>query len=329
MDKIFQNAQTWLKETKSHPGGEGEWGKVAVLLGGTSGEREISLQSGQNILAALQRQGVNAHSVALEKNIVHILKHHGFDRVFIALHGHEGENGVVQGALEMAGIPFTGSKVGACALAMDKVRAKLLMHALSLPTPLFGLATDLKQAHILASQIGFPLSVKPVSEGSSLGVSRIDEASALKEAFHQAASYGEVMIERWIEGKDFFVSIINDKVLPAVEVQVNDKFYDYQAKYESNETRYSCPTQLKAEQEQALREVAYQAYRALGCEGWGRVDLIQDKQNKFWVLEVNTVPGMTAHSLVPLSAQAVGISFDQLVMMILQTTLPKHGAFSQ
>ncbi len=297
------------------------FGKVAVLLGGRSAEREISLQSGQNILHALLSQGIDAHPVDPDEKLVENLVSGRFDRAFIALHGKEGEDGVIQGLLQMLGIPFTGSGVAASALAMDKARAKLVMHGLDVPTPVFGVAKTLAQAHELALKIDFPLSVKPVAEGSSLGVTRVAKKEELAAAFKKAAYYGDVIVEKWIDGKDFFVSIIGDTVLPAVQVQAAGEFYDYNAKYESEATQYLCPPPISSPAQQELSELAYRAYRALGCEQWSRVDCVQDSQGKFWVLEVNTIPGMTSHSLVPMSAKAAGISFEALVMTILEMTL--------
>lgn len=300
------------------------FGKVAVLLGGQSAERAISLQTGQNILESLQRQGVDAHPIDPGDNLYQMMQEGQFDRAFIALHGRGGEDGGIQGFLETLKIPYTGSRVAASALAMDKARAKLVMNALEVPTPPFGIAKTLEQAKALVEKIDFPVSVKPVSEGSSIGVTRVASLVALPEAFAKAAQYGDVIIEKWIDGKDFTVSILGDRVLPSLEVHTPSAFYDYEAKYESNATQYLCPAPLAWEEEKALRAIAYRAYCALGCEGWGRVDLVRDSAGKFWVLEVNTVPGMTSHSLMPLSAKAAGISFDELVIEILAMTLEEQ-----
>lgn len=298
-----------------------EFGKVAVLYGGRSSERAISLQSGENILNSLLNQGIDAHGIDLDENVAQILIEGKFERAFIALHGKEGEDGVVQGLLQLLGIPFTGSGVAASALAMDKARAKLVMNGLRIPTPVFGVAKDVETANEIAQKIGFPISVKPVAEGSSIGVTRVANLAGMASAFHKAARYGDVIIEKWIDGKDFFVSVVGETVLPSVEVHAAGGFYDYQAKYESHETKYLCPAPISLAKERALRALAYRAFCALGCEGWGRVDLMQDSNGKFWVLEVNTIPGMTSHSLVPMSANAAGMSFDDLVLMILEQTL--------
>ncbi len=297
------------------------FGKVAVLYGGRSSERAISLQSGENILNSLLQQGIDAHGVDVDENLANRLVDEKYDRVFIALHGKEGEDGVVQGLIQMLGIPYTGSGVAASALAMDKARAKLVMNGLNIPTPIFGVAKNLDVAHELAQKIGFPISIKPVAEGSSIGVTRVAKAQDIKLAFEKAAHYGDVIVEKWIDGKDFFVSILGNNVLPSVEVHTPGGFYDYQAKYESHETQYLCPAPISEDQEQILRSLSYRAFCALGCQGWGRVDLIRDHEGKFWVLEVNTIPGMTSHSLVPMSAKAAGLSFDEVVLSILASTL--------
>lgn len=299
------------------------FGKVAVLLGGRSPERAISLQSGQAILEALLRQGVDAHAIDPDENLALELTKGKFDRVFNALHGKEGEDGVVQGVLQMLGIPYTGSKVAASALAMDKARAKYVMMGTQIPTPQFSVAKSLEEVMGIAAILPFPISIKPVDAGSSLGVTRVADKEGLADAYAKAkaVSSGDVIVEQWIDGKDFFVGILGDTVLPAVEVRTTAAFYDYEAKYESEATQYLCPAPLTAVQEQNIRALAYRAFCALGCEGWGRVDLIQDAQGHFWVLEVNTIPGMTSHSLVPLSAKVAGLDFDALVMAILKTTL--------
>lgn len=328
-DKTIQNIQAFTQKPleclKSAPWNvtrsPQSFGKVAVLFGGRSAERAVSIESGTACLEALRRKGVDAHPIDPNEELAAKLSTGGFDRAFIMLHGTEGEDGVMQGLLQMMDIPFTGSGVAASALSMNKSRSKLIFHALDIPTPTFGVAQHINQAKDLAQKIGLPLSVKPVNEGSSLGVTRVDSMSQLKNAFMRAARYGEVMIERWIEGDDYFVSILGDDVLPPVQVRTSNSFYDYNAKYESDKTQYLCPAPLSSKEDEQLKEISYQAFKALGCQGWGRVDIMRDKQGQFWVLEVNTVPGMTSHSLVPLSAKAQGMSFDDLVMAILATSL--------
>jgi len=327
---LIQNLKTFTEKPITRPEKRKlqakEFGKVAVLFGGRSSERSISLQSGENILNSLLQQGIDAHGIDPDENLAQKLIEGKFQRAFVALHGKEGEDGVVQGLLQLLGIPFTGSGVAASALAMDKARAKLVMNGLRIPTPVFGVAKDIETANEISQKIGFPVSVKPVAEGSSIGVTRVANLAGIAPAFHKAARYGDVIIEKWIDGKDFFVSIIGDTVLPSVEVHASSGFYDYQAKYESHETKYLCPAPISLAKERALRALAYRAFCALGCEGWGRVDLMQDESGKFWVLEVNTIPGMTSHSLVPMSAKAAGMSFDDIVMMILEQTLQAEPA---
>lgn len=297
-----------------------DFGKVAVLFGGRSAERSISLESGQTCLEALLRQGVDAHPVDPDSALSQTLKSGQYDRAFIMLHGKEGEDGVIQATLEMLGIPYTGSKVAASALAMDKARSKLVMHALDLPTPIFGIAHSIEEAKYLVEKIGLPVSVKPISEGSSLGVTYLQESAQLGNAFTRAAQYGGVLIEKWIEGTEFFVSILGHEVLPIVSVKPESGFYDFDAKYASEQTQYFCPSGLSPEKEQELKDLSLSVFLALGCEGWGRLDAVQDKQQNFWFLEANTIPGMTSHSLVPMSAKAAGMSFDDLVMAILTTS---------
>jgi D-alanine-D-alanine ligase len=321
---LIQNLETFTEKPLVRSLSKGThvkaFGKVGVLYGGRSSERAVSLQSGENILNSLLQQGVDAHGIDVDQNLAERLIEGKYDRVFVALHGKEGEDGVIQGLLQMLEIPYTGSGVGASALAMDKARAKLVMHGLLIPTPVFGVAKNVDHANEIAQKIGFPISVKPVAEGSSIGVTRVANAAGIAHAFAKAARYGDVIVEKWIDGKDFFVSVVGDKVLPSVEVHTPGGFYDYQAKYESHETQYLCPAPISNEKEHELRDLSYRAFCALGCTGWGRVDLIQDENDKFWVLEVNTIPGMTSHSLVPMSAKAAGTSFDELVLMILEST---------
>lgn len=323
LDKLV-SASSLIKKADLHPKA---FGRVAVLFGGGSGEREISLQSGRAILAALLRRGIDAFALEPDENCTFTLVQKKVDRVFIALHGRGGEDGVVQGLLTQLGIPFTGSGVAASALAMDKPRSKLVMHAMGVPTLPFGFAKTLEQGKDIAERIGLPLVVKPSGEGSSLGVTPVFEQEAFAAAFEKAAFYGEVMIEPWVEGRHFFVSILGETVLPVAEVQAEGLFYDYNAKYLSDTTKYLCPAPLSQGKAEALQALAYRAFLALGCEGWGRVDFVQDKKQAFWALEANTIPGMTPHSLLPLSAHAAGMEFDELVLQILGTTLPEKMHF--
>jgi len=332
MGKMIQNIETQKKRVSqsatqsiTKPYKPQEFGKVAVLFGGRSAERSVSLESGKACLEALLRQGVDAHPVDPDENVSEVLKAGQYDRAFIMLHGKEGEDGIIQATLEMMGIPYTGSKVAASALAMDKARSKLVMHALDLPTPIFGIASSIDEAKYLVEKIGLPVSVKPISEGSSLGVTFLQDSKQLANAFTRAAHYGEVLIEKWVEGTEFFVSILGNVVLPPVSVRPESGFYDFDAKYASEQTQYFCPSGLSAEKEQELKDLSLGVFLALGCEGWGRLDVVQDKQQNFWFLEANTIPGMTSHSLVPMSAKAAGMSFDDLVMAILATSFTKDS----
>jgi D-alanine-D-alanine ligase len=293
-----------------------DFGKVAVVYGGTSAEREVSLESGQGVLKALCSRGVDAHPLDPKNGLMPLVQGI-FDCVFLILHGKPGEDGGIQGFLDTLGIPYTGSGVMASALAMDKPRSKLIFKEFGLPTPNFGVALTLDEAQAIAQTLNYPLAVKPAAEGSSIGVTRVASSHGLCEAFDKAAIYGAVVIEEWLDGKDFFVTILAEQALPTVQVEVSKGFYDYQAKYQSEETRYFCPAPISPECEKIARELSYSAFKALGGDSWGRVDLVQDKQGKFWLLEVNTQPGMTSHSLVPMSARAAGLSYEDIVMVIM------------
>jgi D-alanine-D-alanine ligase len=298
-----------------------DFGKVAVLLGGDSAEREISLLSGNAVLAALQRQGVDAQGIDAGRDVMQRLADGGFDRVFIMLHGRGGEDGVIQGALERLGLPYTGSGVLGSALGMDKYRTKLIWRGLGLPTPESVLLTneqDLQQADAL----GYPLIVKPSHEGSSIGMAKVGAGSELAAAWREARHYdSQVLVERWIVGGEYTATILGEWALPLIRLETPRTFYDYEAKYQADTTRYHCPCGLPAEHEQALQALALQAFSAIGASGWGRVDLMLDQAGQAWLIEVNTVPGMTDHSLVPMSARQAGIDFDELVLQILAGTL--------
>lgn len=294
---------------------------VAVLLGGTSAERDISLQSGNAVLKALHNKGIAAVAIdTAEPGWVQALIA-DYQHVFIALHGIKGEDGTVQGLLEMLGISYTGSGVMASALAMDKMRCKQLWAGVGLPTPEFAhLQADSDWAGLMA-QWGEAM-VKPAHEGSSLGMAKVDSAEQLEKAYHFAEQYDDVVIaERWINGAEFTVAVLAGAALPPIRLETENSFYDYEAKYISNDTKYICPCGLAPEQEQQLKQLAEQAFASIGCSGWGRVDFMQDEQGEFYLLEVNTVPGMTSHSLVPMAAKAVGMSFDDLVENILALSL--------
>jgi D-alanine-D-alanine ligase len=295
------------------------FGKIAVLLGGKSAEREVSLKSGGMVLNALRSRGVDALPFDPAERGLDALIGERFERAFIALHGRFGEDGTVQGVLEWLGIPYTGSGVLASALAMDKLRAKLLWHAEGLPTPPYAVLTKDSDLRTVARKLGVPLMVKPASEGSSIGMSKVGSAARLDEAYALAANYDHVVIaEKFIDGTELTAGILGDQVLPLIKIETPRDFYDYQAKYIADDTRYIVPCGLPAARERDMQALCLKAFRALGCRGWGRVDLMLNRQGRPFVLEVNTVPGMTDHSLVPKAARAVGMSYEDLCLRILE-----------
>ncbi|WP_260514395.1 D-alanine--D-alanine ligase [Serratia fonticola] len=299
--------------------------KVAVLLGGTSAEREVSLQSGAAVLAGLREAGIDAHGIDTRDFPVTELKAQGFTKVFIALHGRGGEDGTLQGLLEFLQLPYTGSGVMASALTMDKWRSKMVWQSMGLPVaPYVALSRrqylgDDRQSQLAAiDALGLPLIVKPSREGSSVGMSKVTERAALEGALEEAFRHDEdVLVEKWLSGPEYTVAILGDKVLPSIRIQPAGVFYDYQAKYISDDTQYFCPSGLDAQQEAAMAALALLAYRGLDCSGWGRVDVMQDSDGSFYLLEANTSPGMTSHSLVPMAARQSGLTFSQLVAGIL------------
>jgi D-alanine-D-alanine ligase len=299
------------------------FGKVAVLLGGRAAEREISLKSGTAVLAALQRLGVDAHPLDPDKQVLARLQQGGFDRAFIILHGRGGEDGVIQGALETITLPYTGSGVLGSALGMDKYRTKLLWEGRGLPTAASVLLTgnsDLEGA----AALGFPLMIKPAHEGSSIGMARVEDRSELASAWDSARQYdSEVLAERWIQGAEFTCAILGREALPLIRLETPHAFYDYDAKYRADSTRYLCPCGLPAADERRLQDLALDAFDAAGATGWGRVDLMVDAEGHPYLLEINTVPGMTDHSLVPMAARVAGLDFDALVLRILETSLDR------
>jgi len=297
-------------------------GRVAVFMGGDSAERAVSIKSGKAVLSALQSAGVNAYGVDVRGCLLNTVDHPEFDRVFIALHGRGGEDGTLQAILEQADVPYTGSKVLASALAMDKLRTKYVFEGFGLPTPPFRAMTSPSEADEIVRTLGTPLSVKPAHEGSSIGIRKVFNGEELVEAYGEAAVLDElVLVEKWIEGPEFTVSLLQDKALPAIGLSTDHTFYDYDAKYLADDTRYRIPCGLAPDDEIRLQQLALDAFRVLGCGTWGRVDIMQDAAGEFWLLEVNTVPGMTDHSLVPMAARAAGISFEELVVRILKDTL--------
>lgn len=293
-----------------------DFGKVAVLFGGTSAEREVSLNSGGRVLAALQRQGVDAHAFDPAERALDELR--GFDRAFIALHGRHGEDGTIQGALELMGIPYTGSGVMASAVGMDKWRTKLLWKAAGLPVPDYALLDAQSDFADVEEELGLPLFVKPACEGSSIGISMVRRPGDLAAAYALAAKYDPLVIaERGILGGEYTVGILGDQVLPIIKIEPATEFYDYEAKYNRDDTQYRCPCGLPEAQEQRIREQAMAAFRVLGGRGWGRVDFLMDEAGNHYFLEVNTSPGMTDHSLVPMAARVAGLSYEQLVLRVL------------
>jgi len=296
------------------------FGKVAVLMGGPSAEREISLKSGTMVLDALRRKGVDAHAFDPRDQGIEQLIAQKFDRAFIALHGRFGEDGTVQGTLEYLGIPYTGSGVMASGLAMDKWRTKLLWQAAGIPTAPYELLTPRTDFPGVVARLGLPLMVKPAREGSSIGMSKVTTLEKLQPAFELAVRYDDSIIaERFIEGIELTAGILDDEPLPLIKLETPRVFYDYEAKYSADDTRYICPCGLPEPRERAIQEQALASFRLLGCAGWGRVDLMLSNAGTPAFLEVNTVPGMTDHSLVPMAARARGMSFEDLVLRILES----------
>jgi D-alanine-D-alanine ligase len=297
-----------------------QFGKVAVLMGGLSAEREISLQSGRAILTALQNKGVDAHAVDVDENIIDKLNSGNYQRAFIALHGRGGEDGTMQGLLEIIKLPYTGSGVQASSLAIDKLKTKQIWRAMGLPTPDFFILDSKKSCQQALEALGLPLIIKPVLEGSSIGMSKVETYEEMVPAWLLAQQCGGIVIaESWIEGDEYTAAILDKRVLPMIKLKTSHKFYDYDAKYDATDTQYICPCGLADEREAELAELSKKAFDAVNASAWGRVDFIIDESNQPWLIEVNTVPGMTSHSLVPIAAKQAGISFDDLVLRILST----------
>ncbi|MDJ0022806.1 D-alanine--D-alanine ligase [Pantoea eucrina] len=299
--------------------------KVAVLMGGTSAEREVSLNSGSAVLAGLQEMGVDAHGVDTRDVSVLTLKEQGFNKVFIALHGRGGEDGTLQGVLDFMQLPYTGSGVMASAITMDKLRSKLLWQGRGLPSGKFIWLTREQYQQGIDAQtataidaLSLPLFVKPSCEGSSVGISRVERADDLPAALDEAFRHdNDVLIEAFLSGDEYTVAIVGEEILPSIKIKTASAFYDYEAKYISDDTQYFCPSGLSAEKETELQKLVLAAWQSLGCSGWGRVDVMTDSEGRFQLLEVNTSPGMTSHSLVPMAARQAGYSFPQLVTRIL------------
>ncbi|MEH6626961.1 MAG: D-alanine--D-alanine ligase [Motiliproteus sp.] len=307
----------------------GQFGRVAVIMGGNSSERPVSLKSGAAVLQALLDGGVDAFAIDLfgadgGQNPVAQLQEQAIDLAFVALHGPGGEDGTIQGALEMLNIPYTGSGVMASALGMDKHRCKLLWQTLQLPSPPHIVLDNNSDWQQIAQRIQFPVMVKPAHEGSSIGMVKADTAEQLAEAYQTAVKLdSSVFAEQWVTGREYTVAVLDDQALPVIRLETPHQFYDYEAKYISNDTHYHFDTQLDEQQTAEIQNLALQAFSSIGCQGWGRVDVMQDQAGSFWLLEVNTIPGMTDHSLVPMAAQQAGLSFPQLVLQILATASRK------
>jgi D-alanine-D-alanine ligase len=300
------------------------FGKVAVLMGGDSAEREISLLTGKAVYESLVSRGVNAVSVDTAVDLVGRLQAEAFDRAWIALHGRGGEDGTIQGLLEFMDLPYTGSGVMGSAISMDKLRSKRLMVGAGLKTPAYRVLEGPEDFTAAIEALGLPLMIKPAAEGSSIGLMRVDRAEEFPQAFATASQFEcEVFVEQWVTGPEYTVAILNGRALPLIRIDAANTFYDYQAKYFSNETAYVCPCGLGAEQEKTFGEMALVAFHAVGAEGWGRVDFMLDDAQTPLMLEVNTVPGLTSHSLVPMAAAAAGIDFDELVWRILETSVDR------
>jgi len=294
-----------------------EFGKVAVLFGGTSAERAVSLNSGSRVLAALQGQGIDAHAFDPASQALDELK--GYDRAFIALHGRHGEDGTIQGALEVMHTPYTGSGVLASALAMDKFRTKLMWQAAGLVVPSYVLLTADTDFAAVEARLGLPMFVKPAREGSSIGVTKVKNSGELKAAYEEAARHDPLVIaEKAITGGEYTVGIIGDRALPIIKIEPATEWYDYEAKYNRDDIRYLCPCGLPEKQEEMIRQEALAAFRILGGRGWGRVDFLMDNAGNHYFLEVNTAPGMTDHSLVPMAARVAGMDYPALVRRVLE-----------
>jgi len=307
---------------KQFSGSAKDFGRVAVLMGGNSAEREISLQSGNAILRGLRENNIEAVAIDVDEKILSILSNTDADRVFIALHGAGGEDGRIQALLEWLNLPYTGSGVQASALAMDKLKTKLIWRGSGLPTPEFDILTPATDFSVVLEKLGGQCFVKPVGEGSSIGMRCVDTTQDLRDAYHYASNFhSEVIAESRIVGREFTVAILNEVALPVIELKVKNVFYDYDAKYLSGKAEYICPTNLSEKKMLEIETLALKAFHVLGCKSWGRIDFMQDEAGVFYLLEANTVPGMTAHSLVPIAAKTGGLQFNEVLQEILVATL--------
>ena len=302
------------------------FGRVAVLYGGKSAEREVSLKSGAAVIDALTSAGVDVVAIDVGDDLLDRLQNEKIDRAFIILHGRGGEDGSMQGLLECLGIPYTGSGILASALAMDKLRTKQVWQSLGIPTPRHAVLASESDCLQASTELGFPLIVKPAHEGSSIGMAKVNSAQELVAAWQDAAKYdSQVLVEQWIHGPEFTIAVLRGQVLPPIALGTPHVFYDYDAKYIANDTQYRIPCGLDSAKEQELIDLTARACDAIGIEGWGRLDVMQDEQGRFWLLEVNTAPGMTDHSLVPMAARAAGLDFQQLVLAILAESVATRG----
>ena len=310
-----------------------QFGRVAVLMGGWSAERDVSLNSGQAVFDALAGQGIDTVAIDLHREdareLGRVLREQDVDRVFIALHGRGGEDGQVQALLDLLDVPYTGSGMAASAVGMDKVLCKRIWQSAGLDTPAFAVVDGLAETQAAAARLGWPVIVKPTADGSSVGVSKVDGPDEVESAWREATAHGSVMVERFVAGGEYTVAILGGKTLPAIRIEASGEhaFYDYQAKYEAEDTGYRIPCGLAADEEQSMAAAAREAFDLIGATGWGRVDFIRDQDGRHWLIEVNTVPGMTGHSLVPMAAREVGMDFPALCRSILEQTLaPKTAA---
>ncbi len=296
-----------------------DFGKVAVLMGGDSNERAVSLLSGEAVLHALKRLGINAE--AFDPSSRDINEIQSYNRAFIALHGRGGEDGSMQAFLKSKNIAYTGSDSLSSAIGMDKLKTKLLWRSLNISTPDFLQVTEKTSYEEIISAIGVPFFIKPSNEGSSIGIDKIKNEKQYQDAFLKTSKIdANVIVEKFVDGEEFTVAIVNDKTLPVIKIKPSNEFYDYQAKYIKDDTQYICPSGIEKQKEVSISKEALQAFKIIGCSSWGRVDFMMDKQGRHYFIEVNTSPGMTSHSLVPMAAKEAGINFDQLVLEILKTT---------
>ena len=299
-----------------------KFGRVAVLMGGSAAERAVSLRSGEAVYQALLRKGIDAIAIDVKGSPIQALSGVHVDRVFNVIHGRGGEDGVIQGVLEVLGIPYTGSRVLASALTMDKLKTKLCWKGYGLVTPKWFLLKDENDLDACIEALGFPVIVKPAQEGSSIGMSKANSREELQKALKVALDYRcDVYAESWVTGKEYTVAILNDTALPVIRLETPNSFYDYEAKYNATTTQYHCPAGLSEEQEQFIRNVALTASKVVGAKGWARVDIFIDATGQYQLIEINTVPGMTDHSLVPMAAKQAGIDFEELVWRVLETSL--------